>query len=185
MRPIAALALIALSLPACSTSKTEADKSAAAARQQEVARLKLVIQSGKGKSAAGKPLFDSRCAACHTFADHGGKAGPNLTHYVWDNESLGFLLNAIVDPNSELHEFHTTMQITTKDGKAITGVILENDESKLTVIDTAGQTHSIPKSQVAASKPLIKTLMPDHILSGLGDQQVADLFAYLMSNSKR
>jgi putative heme-binding domain-containing protein len=171
-------------LAGCSNAgQTPRDESSAGgeARRKEVARLKAIVQSGTGRAARGQPLFTSRCGACHTFKDQGGKIGPNLTHYVWDDQSLGFLLNAVLDPNSELHEHHTTMQFTTTDGKTITGIVAREELEQLTIIDSAGQSVNLPRSRIQTSRMLMRTLMPDHILSGLSDQQTADLFAWLMS----
>ncbi|MCA9150980.1 MAG: DUF1080 domain-containing protein, partial [Planctomycetales bacterium] len=60
------------------------------------------------------------CASCHRFKQEGGLAGPELTG-VAGRFSVKDLLESIVDPSKVISDQYTAVNITTHDGRVITG----------------------------------------------------------------
>jgi putative heme-binding domain-containing protein len=150
-------------------------------KQQEMKRVASLVKAGGGQFSSGKVLFNKTCAACHTLYGEGGKAGPKLTGYERDN--LNFMLLAVVDPSAAIREEFTNFLIVTEDGKTVTGLIDEQTTKTITLRDVKGQTVLINKEEIDILKALDLSLMPDGLTKNLTDQQVKDLFTYIMSRT--
>ncbi len=70
-----------------------------------------------------------------------------------------------------------------KDGRTITGVIPEQTERTLTV-QTPAERITIERTQIVKQAQLPISLMPEGLLAALGDENVKNLIAYLMSNGQ-
>lgn len=154
-------------------------------KQQEIARLKNLIRSGKSPTATSKPnaqaghaLFKQHCSVCHTLFSEGGNAGPNLTGY--ERTNLDFLALAIVDPSAAIREEFTQFQVATVDGRVLTGLIAEQTPATITLRGANNQTTVLKRDEIDVLQAMATSLMPDGLLQKLTEPQVLDLFAYLM-----
>jgi putative heme-binding domain-containing protein len=145
----------------------------------EVERLASVVRAGSGVPKPGKRLFDQACARCHTLFSNGGKVGPDLTTYRRDD--LDTMLLNIVNPSAEIREGFSTSIVATTDGRVLTGVVVEQDRNVVVLRVDDGRELTIAREDIDAIKASPKSLMPEGLLKGLGDQEVRDLFAYLRS----
>ncbi len=152
-----------------------------AEKQQEMKRVSELVKAGGGEFSAGKVLFNKTCAVCHTLYGEGGKAGPKLTGYERDN--LDFMLLAVVDPSAAIREEFTNFLVVTDDGRTVTGLIDEQTTKTLTLRDVKGQTVLINKDEIEILKALDLSLMPDGLTKTMSDQEVKDLFNYIMSRT--
>lgn len=152
-----------------------------AEKQQEMKRVAELVKAGGGEFSAGKVLFNKTCAVCHTLYGEGGKAGPKLTGYERDN--LDFMLLAVVDPSAAIREEFTNFLVVTDDGRTVTGLIDEQTTKTLTLRDVKGQTVLINKDEIEILKALDLSLMPDGLTKNMSDQEVKDLFNYIMSRT--
>jgi putative heme-binding domain-containing protein len=149
--------------------------------QQQVERYRSLLQSGRGDPAAGKAVFTQNCATCHKLFGEGGNAGPELTGY--ERTNLDFMLPSIVDPSAAIREEYTNFAVFTVDGRTLTGLIQDQNNRTLTLRSVDNQTTLINRDQVETLQALPVSLMPDGLLGKLSEQQVRDLFAYLMSRA--
>ncbi|MGF1581062.1 MAG: PVC-type heme-binding CxxCH protein [Gemmataceae bacterium] len=150
-----------------------------AAMQQKIAYLKRVIDQKAGSPYPGKKLFLANCAKCHTLFAKGGNIGPDLTTYKRDD--LTNMLLHIVNPSAEIREGFETYLVGTKDGRLLSGFLVDQD-NKIVVLRTAeGQDVTVERSRVARMRAVSQSLMPEGLLDPYTDQQVRDLFAYLRS----
>ena len=154
-----------------------------AEKQKEMDRVAALLKEGTGNPDRGKELFKKTCAVCHELFGEGGSAGPKLTGYERDN--LNFMLLAIVDPSAAIREEYTTMLVVTTDGRTITGLIEDQDTRTLTLRDVKAQKTLINKEDIDILKALDVSLMPENQTKQMSDQEVRDLFAYLMSRTPR
>jgi putative heme-binding domain-containing protein len=150
-----------------------------AAMQQQIQRLAGVLRDGSGSPYPGKKLFQASCAKCHQLFGQGGQVGPDLTTFKRDD--VPNLLLHIVNPSAEIREGYETLLVTTKDGRVVTGFLVEKDNQVLVLRGADAQTVTLRQDQVDEVLPQRKSLMPEGLLEGLTDQQVRDLFAYLRS----
>jgi len=148
----------------------------------EIARVSHLVTTGAGNPIAGKQLFITRCAICHTLFGEGGKVGPDLTGY--ERRNVDFLVLSIVDPSAYIREEFTAFQVRTRGGQTLIGLIVERGPNQITVADAAQQKTIIPKDQIAEERALPTSLMPEGLLDGLSDQEIRDLFKYLSSDTK-
>jgi putative membrane-bound dehydrogenase-like protein len=146
--------------------------------EDKIASVRTLLAKGKGDAKAGKELFTVVCATCHTLFGEGAKIGPELTGYERDN--LDFMLPAIIDPSLGIREEFTVFNITTKDGQAITGFLEENTLQSITVKDPTGNKIKLAREQLKSLEASHTSLMPEGLVDALDEQQLRDLFAYLM-----
>ncbi len=146
---------------------------------REIARLSEMINAASGSPYPGKKLFVENCGACHRLFGKGGEVGPDLT--VYQRGDLPTLLLNIVNPSAEIREGYEATIVETRDGRVLTGFVADKDPQVLVIRTPDGQTVALPRAEVASQEPAAGSLMPEGLLSNLGDQQIRDLFAYLRS----
>jgi putative membrane-bound dehydrogenase-like protein len=132
----------------------------------------------KGEAAKGKLIFGAVCASCHKLYGEGGMIGPDLTG--GDRHKLTYLLENIVDPNAIVPADYRMSVFKLKDGRTLTGVIPAQTERTVTV-QTPAEKLTIEKSQITEQQQLPMSLMPEGLLTALGEENVVHLMAYLQS----
>jgi putative heme-binding domain-containing protein len=147
-------------------------------KQAEILRLVKVGQGGKGDGTRGRDVFAATCAKCHKLFGEGGVVGPDLTGYERDN--LLFWVENIVDPSAAIREEYTTTVVETKDGRVLTGILAEQDPRSILLRDGEGKESRLARDDIQGQYASGQSLMPEDQMRALSEQQVRDLFAYLM-----
>jgi putative membrane-bound dehydrogenase-like protein len=132
---------------------------------------------GQANLDNGAELFKKSCANCHKLYGEGKAIAPDLTGA--NRSNLEYLLLNIIDPSSVVPKQFTTSVIALKDGRVITGVIVSETEQTL-VIQTDKEQLSVAREDVEESRNTGKSLMPDGMLDMLTEEQVRDLFSFMM-----
>lgn len=134
----------------------------------------------KGDPYRGRELYLSRCGTCHSLHDEGGAIGPELTGYQRkDRDSLWL---AITNPNAEIREGFENVVIRTRDGQVLSGFIADKDDHVVVLRPVGGQPMVIERSRIQSLESAGVSLMPPGLLSGLEEQALVDLFAYIQSS---
>ena len=128
--------------------------------------------------ANGAALFKKTCANCHRLYGEGGKIGPDLTG--GNRANMDYLLGNVIDPSAEVPRQYTTSVIALESGRVITGVVVGETASVLSV-QTDKELMKIAVSAVDERSRSNKSLMPDGLLDPLTDAQVRDLVAFVQS----
>ncbi len=144
----------------------------------ETARIKEALSSGKGDEASGKVHFSTRCAACHQLFGEGMQIGPDLTGY--ERQNLDFWIPSIVNPSLELREGFLNYVASMKDGSKVIGLMMDQSPRTVTLKDLVGQVSLLDRAGMEKIEASPISLMPPALLSGMSDQELRDLFAYLM-----
>ncbi|WP_439622374.1 PVC-type heme-binding CxxCH protein [Gemmata sp.] len=155
-------------------------------KQARISWLNAQIPREKGADAArGKALFAKHCAACHVFHGEGGRVGPDLT--TADRKNRGYMLAQIVDPSGYIRPEFVVQTVLTTDERKLSGVAKEVGETieLSNFVDNKVVTTVIPKKDVADVRPSAVSLMPEKLLDTLADPEIADLFAYLVSDAPK
>jgi putative heme-binding domain-containing protein len=155
--------------------------STSAEKQQEMARLANALKAGKGDAKAGKEIFTNTCAKCHKLFGEGGTVGPDLTGY--ERDKAVYWIENIVDPSAVIREEYTTFVIQTTDGRTLTGIIAGQDKQTVTLKTAEGEEKRVARERIDEMKASPVSIMPEDQMRALTDQQVRDLFAYLMSQA--
>ena len=130
-----------------------------------------------GRSEAGRSLFADRCASCHSLdADHVG-AGPDLRSI--GARTPGELLASIVDPNASIEPAQRAYVVETEDGESWTGIVREETDRHLTLLQSGSQLIRVPMAGVREVRASALSLMPEGLTTDLKDQELADLLAYV------
>jgi putative heme-binding domain-containing protein len=92
--------------------------------------------------------------------------------------NLAALETSIIDPDADVTPANRLVRIVTKDGKSVTGRLLNHDNFTVQFIDPEGKLRSYMKADLRESTVLTKGLMPSY-KDRFSSQEVADVVAYL------
>jgi putative membrane-bound dehydrogenase-like protein len=136
--------------------------------------LKLTGDATRGKNAA------TRCLMCHAVDGTGAELGPALDGWG-RGKSDEVIARAIVRPSAEVAQGYDGMELKTKDGLTIQGLLIKEGDP-LMMRSMGGVTQIIPADRVASRRRMSESLMMSATQLGLTAQDVADLVAYLRGN---
>jgi putative heme-binding domain-containing protein len=108
----------------------------------------------------------------------GSPLGPDLSNLV--HRDYASVLKDITQPSAAISPDHVAYHLDLKAGDSLTVLRLADLEHSWLVADATGQTNSIPKAQIAASRTAAVSLMPEGLLQPLSSQQIKDLLAFLL-----
>ena len=151
-------------------------------KNERIAQVAELLGSAEGNPSIGQSIYQSRCGSCHRLFDSGGTIGPDLTGY--DRSNLDYLLLNIVDPNADIREGYVNYHITTKDGRTLVGTLTNRSGETVTIQPLGGEAITLSSEQIETMQAQPTSLMPERLLDGLSDQQIRDLFAYLMQKTQ-
>jgi len=144
------------------------------------AKLTPTALSAADKSA-GRVVFNTACASCHTLYGHGGQAGPDLTGSGRDN--LDYLLDNTVDPSAVVNADFRMSVVDLKDDRTLNGLVMAKTDRTIT-LRTQSETLTLDRAEIDTIRESALSLMPEGLLEGLSATQVRDLVAYLMHRSQ-
>jgi len=147
----------------------------------EVRRLNNDLRAGTGDAKTGRALFKQHCAACHKLFDEGVNVGPDLTHA--NRLDRDYLLVSIVDPSAIIRREFMTHVAQTKDGRSLSGLIVEQSPSGVTLFTPSKERVAIASAQIDEMNPTDVSLMPENLLKALKPQELRDLFAFLQAKT--
>lgn len=142
-----------------------------------VRRLNNDVRAAAGRPHEGQVLFRKHCGTCHMLFGEGERIGPDLTHA--NRRDRDYLLVSIVDPSAVVRKEYVSFNVTTTDGRILTGLIAEQDAANVTLLTAKNERLRLPRSQVDAIEESPNSLMPDNVSAQLSPQELRDLFAWL------
>lgn len=151
----------------------------------------------EGNAAHGKELFNGAagCSTCHMIDGKGGRLGPDLTT-VGASRSTEYLVESVRNPSRRLaqgifeamKEFpqeYESVSVVTEDGTKLSGVVLNQDQFTLQMLDTREQLHLFEKDKLRSFETKRESAMPAYDWKTLSDKDLQDLIAYLQSVGAR
>lgn len=143
----------------------------------QIRDVRNILAEGTGNPYAGEAAFNLRCAACHKLFHKGGNIGPDLTPYQRGN--LDTLLISVINPNAEIREGFEYVSLETSDGRSLSGFLTDQDAQVVALRGMTGEDIRVERKTVKSLEPMGRSLMPEGLLQGMGDQELRDFFAYL------
>lgn len=130
---------------------------------------------------AGRELFAQRaCSACHEAGDGPERLGPILRG-IGTRLSRAEILEDILEPGKRIKPSLAAVKVTRKDGGIVLGRVVHTDEHQLAVMVMGNAIVTVPRSEIATSEELTKSLMPERLLNGLSEEETDHLLSYLVS----
>ena len=142
------------------------------------------LDNYKGGIEDGERAFAAAtCILCHRMRGEGGAAGPDLTqaHTKFSTYDLMF---AIYSPNDEISDQYANTLLHLKDDSKIAGRIKSEAGDSIVLMPNPfneSYTVSIAKNKVVKKELSPVSPMPPGLLNRLNEQEVTDLFAYIIS----
>src|ERR1700756_2775649 len=146
-----------------------------------------------GNAARGKELFagSAACATCHMIQGKGGRLGPDLTA-TGSARSMEYIADSIRNPSrrlaqgiseamKEFSQEYETVTVTDERGQKFQGVVLNEDNFTLQMMDTREQLHLFEKDKLRSLDKSRESLMPRYDEKMLPEKDLQDIVAYLLS----
>ena len=148
-------------------------------RLAEVRRLNNDLRAAPGDPARGHRLFRDRCATCHRLNGEGETIGPDLTYA--NRQDRDFLLVSLVDPGGVVRKEYQASIVATRDGRVLSGLIVEQTPEAIVLRDAKGQRTRSPAAEVQELKESDVSLMPESLYKEFSPEQLRDLFSFLQN----
>jgi len=164
--------------PAVGTSAARSSDSATASAPASAA----AADESAGDPVAGEAIFFenelANCGKCHRVGDRGGEIGPDLTNI--GEKPAAEILESIAEPSKQITEGYETLVVQTFDGQIFSGIVKEDSDERLVLMDADGNETIIPQDDVDGVQPGLSA-MPAGMAESLSPQQMQDLLAFLVT----
>lgn len=169
--------------------------------EEEIWQVIAYIRSVQAKAPAqvagnaphGKELFSGTagCSTCHMIQGKGGRLGPDLST-TGSARSTEYLVESLRSPSrrlaqgiseamKEFSQEYLTVTVVTADGSKLVGVVLNEDNFTLQMLDTREQLHLFEKDKLRSLEKSRESLMPAYDQKMLNDKDLQDVIAYLLA----
>ncbi|MGZ8900511.1 MAG: DUF7133 domain-containing protein, partial [Limisphaerales bacterium] len=135
------------------------------------------VAGAKGRANAGKEVFERTCVACHKIGNTGLEFGPNLSD-VGKRMKREDIAESILYPNLKVDPKYLAVNITTKDGEELSGLVVEENDSTLTLQFGAGIVQKVAKGDVTKRQTTKVSNMPEGLAESI-QAEFVDLIEYL------
>jgi putative heme-binding domain-containing protein len=147
-------------------------------REQVVEQMRQFLRRTKGDPKAGMVVFKNLCGQCHKIYGEGQDVGPDITSN--GRASFEQLLSNVFDPSLVIGAAYQATTITTKAGRSLTGLLVEDAPNRVVLKMQGGKTETIARKDVEEMYTSSVSLMPEGVEKQLKPQEIADLFAFLV-----
>jgi quinoprotein glucose dehydrogenase len=134
-----------------------------------------------GNAEAGRQIFVGKtevsCVRCHKVNGEGGEVGPDLST-VGLTRDRQYLLESIVVPNKMIAIGYAQMIVATSDGLTHTGIVVDQTNDVLRLMDADGNVISIQQDEIEGSR-MGQSSMPADLVKHLSLSEIRDLIEYL------
>jgi putative heme-binding domain-containing protein len=146
-------------------------------REKVVADMRKFLTETKGDAVKGQHVFRNFCAQCHKIHGEGKDVGPDITSN--GRSTFDQLVSNVFDPSLVIGVGYQATTVTTKKGRALTGLLVEETPQRVVLKQQGGEVVVIPHDEIDDINRLKVSLMPEGIEKQLKREEIADLFAFL------
>ena len=134
----------------------------------------------EGNVDRGAELFTGKagCAGCHMIRGRGGLLGPDLSN-VAAERNLRYLRETLTQSRSNIPQGFVPIRLQTKSGEKVEGVVKNENNFTLQVLDRAYNLHLLQREDLAQVEYGEKSLMPSDYGQKLTAGELQDLLAFL------
>lgn len=124
------------------------------------------------------------CVKCHRMEGYGEKYAPDLSDIGTRMKKPETIIQSILQPSEVITEGFAQQQLVTKQGRVFSGAIIEETGLSLKLIDTNGRPLTIRKQDIEERLTTKISPMPAGFEKLMSAQQLADLVAWLQTQTK-
>ena len=139
-----------------------------------------------GDAARGSDVFmthlEAQCIRCHRIGKTGSNVGPNLQE-IGSKKQADYLLRSIVAPSADIDKKYRTQVVELTSGKTAQGLLLEQSESTMTLVDSQGKKTVIDRNDIDDVFEQSISIMPE-MKKALSRREIRDLVAFLQTLKK-
>jgi putative heme-binding domain-containing protein len=153
-----------------------------AERNKQITKLEKIFNEAPlwaYSANAGQQHFQKLCAQCHRLGNEGVRLGPELTGA--GQHGVRYFLENIIDPDAVIGTDFQATTLETKDGEALTGLLVGETGSAFTLRTTTGEA-VVPKANVKQRTTAEKSLMPEGLLETLSEREQIELLKFLTTH---
>ena len=137
----------------------------------------------RGSAERGRAVFHrAKCSNCHVFGSEGRGGGPDLLTAV-KRFRRSEILEAIMFPSKVISDQYTALIVEAKGKEPLTGMLADETEETLTLIDASGERIEIPQDLITDRRTSQISIMPEDLLETLTLQDLVNLFLFLERGS--
>jgi cytochrome c oxidase cbb3-type subunit 3 len=142
-----------------------------------------------GDAVAGRALYfgKAECSSCHMVSTaglgQGGFIASDLTSYGANHTAIA-TRQAIVQPDTLLDPASRVVEVQTKTGQKLIGVVRSEDNFNLALQSEEGRYHFLTRSSLAAVNYKQYSLMPRDYGTRLTSNELDDLVSFLIVTGK-
>ena len=137
----------------------------------------------RGSAERGRAVFHrAKCSNCHVFGSEGRGGGPDLSTSV-KRFRRSEILEAVMFPSKVISDQYTALIVEAKGKEPLTGMLADENEETLTLIDASGERIDIPKNLVTDRRTSQISIMPEELLETMTLQDLVNLFLFLERGS--
>ena len=127
------------------------------------------------------------CASCHVKGERGEGLGPDLAT-LGKTVTGAELVEAILEPSKTIRKGYETVTVVTKEGKTLTGRLIEDRPDAVVLREPApeGKPITVARAEIDERRDKGPSLMPAGLVNQLGSRQdFLDLVRYLIEIAER
>ncbi len=135
-----------------------------------------------GDAAAGRALYfgKAQCSSCHMVQGDGGFMAADLTAYG-RSHAADAIKQAIVTPDSPLEPASRVVEVQTKDGTKLTGVIRHENNFNMDLQTEDGRYHFLVRGDLADLHYTDHSLMPHDYGTRLTPAELDNIVSFLIA----
>jgi putative membrane-bound dehydrogenase-like protein len=146
-------------------------------KQKIIAAKKEMILAGKADLEAGHELAKKTCFVCHKLYGEGADVGPDLTGV--GRSTLDALLANVIDPNQVVGKGYENTEIETKDGRSVSGRLVENTDTHIKLLSAGPKEEVVSKADIATMRTSELSVMPEG-LEQMPDADFRNLIMFIL-----
>ena len=138
----------------------------------------------KGNARRGAFVFfksAAACSRCHASGNDATPLGPDLAK-VGSDRTVADIVESVLEPSKKIREGFETVSVITQDGRVHSGLVAEQDETRIVLRDSADLLSEITinRSDIAEVSRSATSMMPQGLVASLrNEQEFYDLVRYL------
>lgn len=144
------------------------------------------LEEYSGSFQQGERAYEAAlCGSCHRMKGEGGSNGPDLSN-IHTRFKKNEIIDAILVPNEAISDQYAFTKFNLKNGDVMSGRVLKNVDDKIEIYQSPydpTQTSHIAKEDIESQVLSSISPMPAKLLNRLNEQEILDLFVYLLSGA--